>query len=281
MKALFPTSVREWIEAQQFVSSLGLDERARALVCNDRLLLIQNLDLESMTVDVGSGVLLSALEKFLNEHDLSLGPLSPEAFQLKLGDFLEGPLAGLRSVPMGRVEPISARLLVVTHEGYSFETSRAPRSAAGPDLNALFLASHGAYGRIIEATVRVFPKPQSRDVMRFTADDRVVALSQLRRAISLGAYLARIDFVPQVKGVDFDVVVQGSSAQVAREARMLSRLLTARAETHNTGPLGETIGPEREVGWAEMADPQRWSGHRIGLGKILMSRANPSPEHKR
>ena len=56
-----------------------------------------------------------------------------------LADFLEGPHAGLRAIPGGRLEPLCARLEGMTSDGRVFVTQPGPRSAAGPDLTALFL----------------------------------------------------------------------------------------------------------------------------------------------
>ncbi len=52
-------------------------------------------------------------------------------------------------------------LTVATPEG-TWETGRAPRSAAGPDLRQLVLGSEGAFGVITSVTVRARPLPATR-----------------------------------------------------------------------------------------------------------------------
>jgi len=58
----------------------------------------------SGVAQVAAGVPLVVLERELGEHALSLGPLSPGATALDVAAFLEGPYAGLRAVPGGRLE---------------------------------------------------------------------------------------------------------------------------------------------------------------------------------
>ncbi len=116
--------------------------------------LVQLVDPHSCLCEVGSHVPLSVLEARLKTSGLTLGPLSPCAATLRVGEWLEGPHASLRPIPGGRLEPAALSLEAALWTGGVYRSHRAPRSAAGPALDHLQLGGRGAGGRSPRATGR-------------------------------------------------------------------------------------------------------------------------------
>ena len=146
MKTLRPASERELIELLHTLRDsngrLGHD----ATLDRSALNAIGQIDPQSMTIDVQAGAELKAVEAALTSQALTLGALPPAAWSSTVARYLEGPYAGLRAIAGGRLEPLCARLDGVFADGRHFISSPGPRSAAGPDLKALFLGASGRLG---------------------------------------------------------------------------------------------------------------------------------------
>lgn len=205
----------------------------------------------SMTVDVGAGVALRGLEAHLAARGLSLGPLPAAALALSLADFLEGPWAGLRSIPGGRLEPLCTSLRAVLADGRRLETPRAPRSAAGPELAALLLGAEGRLGLVTAATVRCQPRPEeeARQAWRFATAAALV--QALTAALAAGALPWEVAAGGPPGAVLAEVRWAGSAGGVARDRDVLHRASDAAggapAAERLAGPLPEGA---REATWA-------------------------------
>lgn len=178
----------------------------------------------SMSIGVGAGVVLRELDSHLTSHGLSLGPLTPAAMSLSLGEFLEGPYAGLRSIPGGRLEPISASLRALLSDGRKLETSAAPRSAAGPDLNALVLGAHGRLALVTHAIIRCVPYPE-RDVRVacFSFPGAQAFVSAMQRALAEGFWPWRVHVDAQSGRVRAEIRWAASVGSVERDRDLLNR----------------------------------------------------------
>ncbi len=142
----------------------------------DRLL---RVDLESGTASFQAGIDGPALEAALAEHDLTLGHF-PQSFEHStLGGWIATRSAGQQSDGYGSIEDLTVALRMVTPEGV-VRSLEVPHAAIGPDLNELVLGSEGAFGVIVEATLRVHPRPR-------VADDR----GMLFRSFADGAAAVR------------------------------------------------------------------------------------------
>src|SRR6185295_13807254 len=115
----------------------------------------------SGTVLAEAGATLEEIDRAAASRQLTVGPTSPRAFALELGDFLEGPYGGLRSVPGGRLEPLSLAVTAVMPDGLYAASRAAPRHAAGPSLDAFFLGGGGRMGLLLRAQLRLVPRPSS------------------------------------------------------------------------------------------------------------------------
>ncbi|MET9803063.1 FAD-binding oxidoreductase [Streptomyces sp. NPDC006368] len=137
-------------------------ERARFVALDlrrlDGLLAVDEV---SRTATLQPGLRAPRAEALLNERGFTLGHF-PQSYEwASIGGFAAARSSGQASAGYGRFDEMVLGLTVATPEG-TWETGRAPRSAAGPDLRQLLLGSEGAFGVITSVTVRVRPLPETR-----------------------------------------------------------------------------------------------------------------------
>lgn len=233
-----------------------------------RLTMLGAIDSKSMTLRVGAGVVLADLEKKLIANGLSLGPLSPAAMAMTLGDFLEGRYAGLRPVHGGRLEPLCGALVALTSEGRRFETSRAPRSAAGPDLSALVLGGEGRLALVTEGVVRCveWTGRQTHAAWQFTSFDALKLA--LQESLALGA----LPWDAIVESTVLQVRLAGSLGSIERDRDVIHRVAlrhgAAATEPNLKSLEGEHV--ESEFNWADLkSHASKFELHRLSLTSAL------------
>ncbi|MEU5608732.1 FAD-binding oxidoreductase [Streptomyces sparsogenes] len=122
---------------------------------------LRDLDTVSRTAVLEPGLRGPEAEALLAGHGYTLGHF-PQSFEwATIGGFAAARSSGQASAGYGRFDDMVTALRVATPEG-TWDTGRAPRSAAGPDLRQLVLGSEGAFGVITSVTVRVRPRPATR-----------------------------------------------------------------------------------------------------------------------
>ena len=245
-----PCDERELTEVVHVLADRGVKLNRDLTLSRARLTVIEPIAPQSMTVPVGAGVLLKDLDAHLKPHGLTIGPLSPAAMSLRLGEFLEGPYAGLRSIPGGRLEPLCTALTAITSDGRRLETSRAPRSAAGPDLSALVLGANGRMALVTRAVVRCMPFPE-RDVrVGFSFPSAQAFVTALQRCLAEGFWPWRVHADSTSGRVIAEVRWAASVGSVERDRELLSGCVEevggrGSAESDREGP----VSVEHESTW--------------------------------
>ncbi|GFH37433.1 FAD-binding oxidoreductase [Streptomyces pacificus] len=138
-------------------------ETGHAFVALDlrRLDGLLSLDEVSRTAVLQPGLRAPDAEALLGQRGFTLGHF-PQSYEwASIGGFAATRSSGQASAGYGRFDEMVLAATVATPEG-TWETGRAPRSAAGPDLRQLVLGSEGALGVITSLTVRIRPLPQVR-----------------------------------------------------------------------------------------------------------------------
>ncbi|MFI5906832.1 FAD-binding oxidoreductase [Dactylosporangium sp. NPDC051541] len=126
-----------------------------------RLDRVEEVDDVNLAVRVQAGVFGPALERALEPHGLTLRHL-PQSFEFStVGGWLATRSGGHYATGPTRIDHFVEAMRVLTPQG-PVESPRVPASGAGPDPNGLFLGSEGALGAIVEAWLRVRPKPERR-----------------------------------------------------------------------------------------------------------------------
>ena len=150
---------------------------------------IVDVDDDSLLVTVRPGMFGDVFEDELRTtHGLTLGHW-PQSMRLStVGGWLACRSAGQYSTRYGKIEDMVSGLEVVLADGTLVRTGgRAPRSAVGPDLTAVFVGSEGTLGVITEATLRVRPQPRAEQRTAWGFDTFDAGLDACRRILRRGA----------------------------------------------------------------------------------------------
>lgn len=145
------------------VEARGLRERFPGVVSIDlgRLDRVLEVDAASRAARIQAGALGPAIEAQLRPHGLTLRHF-PQSFEWStLGGWLATRAAGHFATLLTRIDEMAESIRMLTPRG-PLETRRLPASGAGPDPNRLILGSEGALGVIVEAWMRVRPRPTFR-----------------------------------------------------------------------------------------------------------------------
>jgi len=145
---------------------------------------IVEVDRQSMTVRVQSGIRLRALGEHLAERGLLLGHDPWSISIATIGGVIGTHGLGYLGGRYGAVGVQVLGLEAVLGTGEVIRTTPLRKRSTGPDLTRLFIGAEGTLGIVTEATLQVFPQPQRRALIGFTFRDfptgfrAVVALHQ-------------------------------------------------------------------------------------------------------
>ena len=123
---------------------------------------IENINVEDMTVTVGSGVVLGDLDGALGRHGLMLGHDPYSVPIATVGGAISTNGVGYRAAKYGSMGDQVLGLEIVLPTGQIIETRAVAKTSAGPSLHRLFIGSEGVFGIITRATLRVFRIPETR-----------------------------------------------------------------------------------------------------------------------
>ena len=127
----------------------------------DRMAELVDVDAVSGTARVQPGMTGPVLERLLAARGLTWGHVPQSWERASIGGYAATRSAGQSSTGYGRSDATVEAMVVATPRG-TLRLGRAPSSAAGPDLRALFLGSEGVLGIITEVTLRVRRVPSTR-----------------------------------------------------------------------------------------------------------------------
>ncbi len=142
----------------------------------DRLL---EVDARSLVVTLEPGLSGRAADALLEPHRLMVGHFPQSYEHATLGGYAATRSSGQASAGYGRFDDLVEGLRVATPEG-TLDLGRAPASAAGPDLRALFLGSEGILGVITRLRLRVWPLPAVRQDEAWVVPDFTAGVEALR-----------------------------------------------------------------------------------------------------
>lgn len=157
---------------------------------------ILEINPQNMTARVQPGVVIGDLQKTVEEVGLFYPP-DPSNLKIStIGGSIAQNSAGARCFKYGATKDYILDMLVVMSNGEVIRTgSNTIKNAAGYNLGSLFIGSEGTLGIVVEATVKLIPKPQARRVIMAYYDNIEDAVESVDEIISLKIFPSTIDFM--------------------------------------------------------------------------------------
>lgn len=157
---------------------------------------IIEINRENMTAVVEPGVVLGDLQKEVDKLGLFYPPDPSNLAVSTVGGSIAQSSGGAKSFKYGTTKDYVIDLLVVMANGEILRTgSKTIKNATGYNLNTLFVGSEGTLGIVVEATMKLIPKPQSKKVLMAYFDTVKDAVHAVNSIIEQRIYPATIDFM--------------------------------------------------------------------------------------
>ncbi|WP_440764918.1 FAD-binding oxidoreductase [Natronorubrum sp. DTA7] len=161
---------------------------------------------DDFQIDVGPGIIGSAVDEYVADDGLFFPPLPSSGDISTIGGMIATDASGMQTVKYGEVADWVLGLEAVLADGTVIETgSRAIKTSSGYNLTELLVGSEGTLAVVTEATLRLAGRPQQirggRAIFE-TLDDATAAVFD---AVRTDVDVARIE------------LVDGLSARMANE----------------------------------------------------------------
>ena len=132
---------------------------------------IYEVNTEGMYIECGTGAIYKHIEWAANEVGKATMHYPSSLTCSTVGGFLAHRGIGVVSTKYGKIDDMVLKMEVVLPNGDIIETCSAPKHAAGPDLNQIFIGSEGTLGIITKAQIRIFDQPEERRFRGFLFQD--------------------------------------------------------------------------------------------------------------
>lgn len=271
-----PRNLREACDAQALRAELEREDVAVRLSLA-HLRQIAEPNQRACTVKVGAGASVDEVESFLNGWSLTLGWLSPGARALTVGELLQGRYAGLRVIPGNRLETAALSVSVALTGGGSWEGTRAPRSAAGPDLSAMFVGAGTEAGLVVEAVLRALPRFELRERVHAELPGPDALLRLIRRALHQDVPFAEIHSAPRNGRLAITFALAGPAFRIRRDRHALEELIRTDGQVLTVRSVFEkpVQTAEVEIGWEQFEEAIPWrkpvSLYRIARESVIVA----------
>ena len=189
-----------------------------------------------MTICARAGTTIDALEGAIAEHNqiLPFEPMRPEALwgatgAPTIGGMVASNHAGPRRVSAGGVRDGVLGLRLVNGLGETIRCGgRVMKNVTGLDLTKLNCGAHGTLGFLMEATVKLAPRPERVETLAIFGVDEARALEAMTRALGSPFAVSGAAWLPAAMGSDKPralLRIEGFEDSVAYRAGRLTNLL--------------------------------------------------------
>ena len=157
---------------------------------------ILELNTQNMTIKVQPGVTVGEIQKIAEQNNLFYPPDPSNLKVSTIGGSIAQNSAGARCFKYGSTKNYIIDMLVVTVSGEIIRTgSNTVKNAVGYDLNSLFVGSEGTLGIVVEATLKLIPKPQETQVLMAYFNDINDTIESVNQIIGQKIFPSTIDFM--------------------------------------------------------------------------------------
>jgi alkyldihydroxyacetonephosphate synthase len=144
------------------------------------------LDETALLATAQAGMMGDVYESTIQDRGYTTGHYPQSIARATVGGLVATRSAGQFSTKYGNIEDLLLGLEVVLPSGNVVRLDPFPRASTGPALQELFLGSEGTLGIITEVTLKVFPRPQKREVASLAFKSVPDGLEAIRRIVRPG-----------------------------------------------------------------------------------------------
>lgn len=157
---------------------------------------ILEINPENMTARVQPGVVVGDLQKAVEKQGLFYPP-DPSNLKIStMGGSIAQNSAGARCFKYGATKDYIIDMLVVMANGELIRTgSNTIKNATGYNLGSIFIGSEGTLGIVVEATIKLIPKPEETQVIMAYFDTVEDSIYTVNKIIEKQVFPATIDFM--------------------------------------------------------------------------------------
>ncbi len=123
---------------------------------------IYEINEQGMYIECGCGAIYKHIEWAANERGYATMHYPSSLTCSTVGGFLAHRGIGVVSTKYGKIDDMVLSMEIVLPNVDIINTSTAPKHAAGPDLNQIFIGSEGTLGVITKAQIRIYEQPEDR-----------------------------------------------------------------------------------------------------------------------
>ena len=157
---------------------------------------ILEINTENMTAKVQPGVIVKDLQDRVEKIGLFYPPDPSNLAVSTIGGSIAQNSAGARTFKYGSTKDYVIDMLVVTANGEILKTgSNTIKNATGYNIGSLFIGSEGTLGIIVEATLKLIPKPQCSKVIMAYFDKLEDSINSVTSIIEQQLSPTTIDFM--------------------------------------------------------------------------------------
>ncbi len=144
------------------------------------------LDETSLFARAQAGMMGDVYEATITARGYTTGHYPQSIARATVGGLVATRSAGQFSTKYGNIEDLLLGLEAVLPSGNVIRLEPFPRSSTGPALQELFIGSEGTLGIITEATLKVFPLPERREIASYAFASMADGLEAIRRIVRPG-----------------------------------------------------------------------------------------------
>ena len=157
---------------------------------------ILEINSQNMSVTVQPGVVVGDIQKEVEKIGLFYPPDPAKLDVSTIGGSIAQNSAGARCFKYGATKDYILELKVVTGRGELITVgAKTAKNSTGYNVSSLFVGSEGTLGIVVEATLKLIPKPQAQQVITAYFDCVEDSISTVNDIISAQLYPSTIDFM--------------------------------------------------------------------------------------
>jgi len=157
---------------------------------------ILEINKTNMTARVQPGVIVGDLQKCVSEAGMFFPPDPSNLRVSTIGGAIAQSAGGPKTFKYGTTKDYVLALKVVLADGSIIETgSNTIKNATGYHLEQLFIGSEGTLGIVVEAVLKLVPKPETTRVVLAYFDDVDNATKSVNRMVDASLCPSTIDFM--------------------------------------------------------------------------------------